>query len=149
MKALTGWDLKFFREALKLTVKGRASSVLRSSKTFEKAGIQLWEKNSKVQLAIRFNDEDKSPWLTASLSESTNVRTENNKVVLQDLIIQRGKTIQIKQMKASCDNQTSSMHKFTLTIFFRDFSNPNEFIDSWGRYKASVERTFSQSSGLT
>ncbi|KAL9039237.1 MAG: hypothetical protein Q9180_002650 [Flavoplaca navasiana] len=123
LSGLTGWRLKFYKQCAKL-VATDTSHFHKPKKTYKNAEISLWEKSasevgSLTQLLVRLPEMDR-PWITAMLESSGGGLglPSGGVAELKNLVIQQGKDLDTKHMKANCE-ETNSKHCWKFTITFK------------------------------
>ncbi|KAL8976484.1 MAG: hypothetical protein Q9205_007510 [Flavoplaca limonia] len=154
LSGLTGWRLKFYKQCAKL-VATDTSHFHKPKKTYKNAEISLWEKSasevgSLTQLLVRLAEMDR-PWITAMrtllwhLAWGSDLLTiylvessggglglpSGGVAELKNLVIQQGKDLDTKHMKANCE-ETNSKHCWKFTITFKIASDSNDFLMKTG-----------------
>ena len=141
LSGLTGWRLKFYKQCVKL-VATDTSHFHKPKKTYKNAEISLWEKSasdfgSLTQLLVRLPEMDR-PWITAMRTLIWHMAWEFDILTiylvessggglglpsggvaeLKNLVIQQGKDLDTKHMKANSE-ETNSKHCWKCTITFK------------------------------
>ncbi|KAL9633738.1 MAG: hypothetical protein Q9204_003270 [Flavoplaca sp. TL-2023a] len=166
LSGLTGWRLKFYKQCAKL-VATDTSHFHKPKKTYKNAEISLWEKSasevgSLTQLLVRLPEMDR-PWITAMRTLLWHLAGESDLLTiylvessggglglpsggvaeLRNLVIQQGKDLDTKYMKANSE-ETNSKHCWKFTITFKIAGDSNDFL-----MKSGLVSSFAAGLGLS